>query len=99
MVRLTRIYTKTGDAGQTALGNAERVPKYALRVAVVGTVDEANSMIGIARLETAKLANSDADAMLVRIQNDLFDVGADLCVPSEGPRTEGRLRVADTQTK
>ncbi|MFI4987567.1 MAG: ATP:cob(I)alamin adenosyltransferase, partial [Alphaproteobacteria bacterium] len=74
MVKLTRIYTRGGDKGETSLGDGTRVPKQALRVAAYGTVDEANSVIGIARLHTA----GDADAMLARIQNDLFDLGADL---------------------
>jgi cob(I)alamin adenosyltransferase len=84
MVRLNRIYTRTGDDGTTGLGNGERRPKFDQRVAAYGDVDEANSAIGLARLATAASANSDLamiDAMLKRIQNDLFDLGADLCVP------------------
>ena len=88
MVRLTRIYTKGGDKGRTSLGGGKRVPKHALRVEAYGTVDEANAAIGIARLHASKAA----DAMLVLIQNDLFDLGADLCRPG----TDG-LRVADVQ--
>jgi cob(I)alamin adenosyltransferase len=79
MVRLTRIYTKSGDKGQTSLGNGSRVPKHALRVEAYGTVDEANAVVGLARLATRD--NPEADAMLARIQNDLFDLGADLCTP------------------
>ncbi|MBM3533474.1 MAG: cob(I)yrinic acid a,c-diamide adenosyltransferase [Alphaproteobacteria bacterium] len=88
MVRLTRIYTKGGDKGRTSLGGGKRVPKHALRVEAYGTVDEANAAIGLARLKASKAA----DAMLARIQNDLFDLGADLCRPG----TEG-LRVAEAQ--
>ncbi len=75
MVTLNRIYTKTGDAGETALGDGSRRPKYDLRIAAYGTVDEANCAVGLARLHTA----GELDAMLSRIQNDLFDLGADLC--------------------
>jgi cob(I)alamin adenosyltransferase len=88
MVRLTRIYTKGGDKGRTSLGGGKRVPKHALRVEAYGTVDEANAAIGLARLD----ASQAADAMLARIQNDLFDLGADLCRPG----TDG-LRIADAQ--
>lgn len=90
VVRLTRIYTRGGDKGQTSLGDGTRVAKHALRVEAYGTVDEANAVIGIACLH----AGGEAGAMLARIQNDLFDLGADLCTP-EG---EGmRLRVAAEQ--
>jgi cob(I)alamin adenosyltransferase len=84
MVRLNRIYTRTGDDGTTALGNGERRPKFDRRVAACGEVDETNSAIGLARLATASSSNPDLvaiDAMLKRIQNDLFDLGADLCAP------------------
>ncbi|MCA1939746.1 MAG: cob(I)yrinic acid a,c-diamide adenosyltransferase [Caenispirillum bisanense] len=82
MVQLTRIYTRGGDTGKTSLGNGTRVAKHDLRVESYGTVDEANAVLGIARLHTA---GSAADQMLMRIQNDLFDLGADLCIPpSEG---------------
>ena len=77
MVVLNRIYTRTGDGGDTALGNGARVAKYDARVAAYGTVDEANATIGMARLH----ADGDMDAALMRIQNDLFDLGADLCRP------------------
>ena len=93
MVRLTRIYTRGGDEGQTSLGGGARVAKYDLRVAAYGTVDEANAAIGIARLHTA----GEADAMLSRIQNDLFDLGADLCRPETGEAASSALRVADSQ--
>ena len=90
MIRLDRIVTRGGDGGQTSLGDGTRVPKDALRVDAYGTVDEANAAIGLLRLHTA--GDAEADAMLARIQNDLFDVGADLCVPGEMGE---RLRVTD----
>jgi cob(I)alamin adenosyltransferase len=77
MVVLNRIYTKTGDAGETALGNGARVAKHSLRVSAYGTVDETNATLGMARLHAA----GEIDAALARIQNDLFDLGADLCRP------------------
>ena len=95
MVRLTRIYTRGGDAGDTSLGDGARVPKHALRVAAYGTVDEANAAIGIARLH----ANAESDEMFGRIQNDLFDLGADLCTPEGGRRAAGALRIAPAQTE
>jgi cob(I)alamin adenosyltransferase len=79
MVQLTRIYTRGGDAGETSLGSGKRVPKYDTRVAAYGTVDETNSVIGVARLNVD--SSSDIDDMLARVQNDLFDLGADLCTP------------------
>ena len=97
MVRLTRIYTRGGDSGETSLGDGARVPKHALRVAAYGTVDEANAAIGIARLH----ADAEADAMLARIQNDLFDLGADLCTPEGGRRgaTRQALRMSAAQVE
>jgi cob(I)alamin adenosyltransferase len=95
MVTLNRIYTKTGDKGETALGDGTRIPKHSLRIAAYGTVDEANAAIGLARLHTT----GALDEKLARIQNDLFDLGADLCVPETAKRTEGRLRVSDTQVE
>jgi cob(I)alamin adenosyltransferase len=77
MVVLSKIYTKTGDAGETALGNGARVAKHSLRVSAYGTVDETNATIGLARLHAA----GDLDTALQRISNDLFDLGADLCRP------------------
>ena len=95
MVRLTRIYTRSGDTGTTALGNGARVVKHALRVEAMGTVDEANAVVGVARLHAA----GDADAMLARIQNDLFDLGADLCTPVQADEAPGQaLRVTAGQT-
>src|SRR5262249_27712931 len=82
MVRLTRIYTRGGDKGDTSLGDGSRVPKQSLRVEAYGTVDEANAAVGLARLHAA--GDPEADAMLARIQNDLFDLGADLCTPENG---------------
>jgi cob(I)alamin adenosyltransferase len=93
MVKLTRIYTRGGDKGQTSLGDGARRPKQDLRVAAYGTVDEANAAIGLARLTT----EAETDAMLARIQDDLFDLGADLCVPG-GDREDGaRLRIVQAQ--
>lgn len=84
MVVLNKIYTRTGDAGETALGSGQRVSKAHLRIAAYGTVDEANAAIGLVRLHTADSALARLDAMLLRIQNELFDLGADLCVPDDG---------------
>ncbi len=97
MVVLNRIYTKTGDAGTTALGTGERVPKTSPRIAAYGTVDETNAVIGVARTQLAG-TEPDVDAMLLRVQNDLFDLGADLCVPDKGQKLPYEpLRIADTQ--
>jgi cob(I)alamin adenosyltransferase len=97
MVVLNRIYTKTGDAGTTALGNGERVAKTSPRIAAYGTVDETNATIGMVRVHLGQ-ANPDVDTMLVRIQNDLFDLGADLCVPDRGEKLEYEpLRMTDAQ--
>jgi len=95
MVKLDKIYTRGGDAGETSLGGGKRVAKHDLRVAAYGTADEANAVIGLARLH----AKGDADAMLARIQNDLFDLGADLCTPSAGNKAKGALRVSAAQVK
>jgi cob(I)alamin adenosyltransferase len=97
MVVLNRIYTRTGDDGTTALGTGERRKKYDLRIEAYGTLDEVNAVIGVARLHTA--GDAMLDAMLARIQNDLFDVEADLCMPSatgKGPQG-ARLNVTDAQ--
>ena len=98
MVVLNRIYTRTGDAGETALGDGSRVPKTSARVGAYGTVDETNATLGLARLH----AKGEAEAALSRIQNDLFDLGADLC----RPQTEGEenaeyppLRVSASQVE
>jgi len=100
MVKLDRIYTRGGDSGDTSLSDGSRVRKDSLRVESFGTVDEANAAIGVARLH----ADGEADAMLARIQNDLFDLGADLCVPA-APGAPGakpdksRLRIAAAQVE
>jgi cob(I)alamin adenosyltransferase len=94
MVVLNRIYTRTGDDGTTSLGSGARRKKYDLRVAAYGTLDEVNAVIGIARLHTA--ADTALDASLSRIQNDLFDVEADLCLAEKGPGG-ARLTVTDAQ--
>ena len=93
MVKLTRIYTRGGDKGKTSLGNGARVAKHDLRVAAYGTVDEANAAIGVARLHT----KGEADKMLARIQNDMFDLGADLCRPDTPPPKGPVLRIIDAQ--
>ena len=96
MVKLTRIYTRGGDKGETSLGDGSRVKKFDPRVAAYGTVDEANAAIGVARIACRE--DTEVDAMLARIQNDLFDLGADLCTPlvrDEAPNKA--LRIAQTQ--
>jgi len=94
MVVLNRIYTRTGDKGDTALGSGTRVPKCALRIETFGTVDETNAAIGVARLSSA----GELDAMLARVQNDLFDLGADLCIPEDdSERSQKALRIAQSQ--
>jgi cob(I)alamin adenosyltransferase len=93
MVKLTRIYTRGGDEGYTSLGNGKRVKKYSDRPSAYGAVDEANAAIGLARIE----AVSTVDAMLSMIQNDLFDVGADLCTPNEEDPKYPPLRITQTQ--
>ncbi len=96
MVVLNRIYTRTGDDGTTALRNGERRKKYDLRIACYGTVDETNAAVGIVRLHTSH--DAEIDAMLGRIQNDLFDLGADLCSPAKGKGADGaRLTVTEAQ--
>jgi cob(I)alamin adenosyltransferase len=91
MVKLTRIYTRGGDKGATSLGDGKRVAKHDPRVAAYGAVDEANAAVGVARLHVS----GAADEMLQRIQNDLFDLGADLCRPDDGKREA--LRIVDAQ--
>ena len=95
MVQLTRIYTRGGDKGKTSLGNGSRVAKHAPRVAAYGTVDECNSVIGLVRLHTS----DEADATLARIQNDLFDLGADLCTPEEEAPAYPPLRITAAQVE
>ncbi|PID36382.1 MAG: ATP:cob(I)alamin adenosyltransferase [Rhodobacterales bacterium] len=98
MVTLSRIYTRTGDKGQTALGNGERRAKHDLRVEAYGTVDEVNACAGLVRLHT----KGEMDAALARIQNDLFDLGADLCRPDMAKDADAEyppLRVVDAQVE
>ena len=97
MVVLSKIYTRTGDDGTTALGSGRRVSKFALRVECYGTLDETNAAIGLARLHTR--SDPALDAMLARIQNDLFDLGAELCHPDESKDARGRLSVSDAQVE
>jgi cob(I)alamin adenosyltransferase len=97
MVVLTKIYTRTGDDGTTALGDGERLAKYHARIAAYGTVDEANAAIGVAR-HALTATDETVDAILARIQNDMFDLGADLCVPARGkPLPYTPLRITDAQ--
>jgi cob(I)alamin adenosyltransferase len=96
MVKLNKIYTRTGDDGTTGLGTGERRKKYDLRIAAYGTIDETNAAIGVARLHTGR--DAVLDAVLSRIQNDLFDVGADLCTPDAGNKSgAARLTVTANQ--
>ena len=96
MVVLNKIYTRTGDDGTTALGSGERRKKYDLRIAAYGTLDETNAAIGVARLHTT--GEVALDSSLARIQNDLFDLGADLCTPGKGRGPDGaRLTVTPAQ--
>ena len=97
MVKLNKIYTRTGDKGETSLVNGHRVSKHSIRPTAFGTVDEVNSIIGICRLHTAPLADNSFDMMLARIQNDLFDLGADLATPFGEERPNEVLRVTDNQ--
>jgi cob(I)alamin adenosyltransferase len=98
MVVLNRIYTRSGDDGTTALGTGERRKKYDLRIACYGTVDEANAAIGVVRLHTSR--DVEIDAMLGRIQNDLFDLGADLCSPVTGQgKGPGGARLAVSEAQ
>ena len=95
MVTLTKIYTRGGDKGETSLGDGTRIAKHDLRVDAYGSVDETNATIGLVRLHTT----GDMDKMLERIQNDLFDLGADLCTPEEGRRSAGALRIVAEQVE
>ena len=95
MVVLNRIYTKTGDGGETRLASGEPVSKTDARVAAYGSVDELNAVIGVARLHSGQ--NDRIDAMLARIQNELFDLGADLATPHEPPPKWEALRILDSQ--
>ena len=93
MVRLDKIYTRGGDNGETSLSDGSRVAKYDIRVETYGTVDEANAHIGLARLD----CDSQTDAMLGRIQNDLFDLGADFSRPVTGEKSKHELRIVQSQ--
>src|SRR5258708_31756877 len=97
MVVLNRIYTRSGDDGTTALGTGERRKKYDLRIEAYGTLDEVNAVIGIVRLHMAD--DPVLDVVLSRIQNDLFDVEADLCMPSEGGKGPGGATLAVTDAQ
>ena len=100
MVVLSKIYTKTGDAGETALGNGARVAKHSLRVTAYGNVDEVNATVGMARLHAKSSESAEMDAALARISNDLFDLGADLCTPDrhlDESAQYPRLRIIDGQ--
>ena len=103
MVKLTRIYTKGGDKGKTALSSGQRVVKHHPRVAAYGTVDETNAAVGLARLHTGTLAGAladpDADGILSRVQNDLFDLGADLATPDADNPEFPPLRIVPEQTE
>jgi len=99
MVKLNKIYTKTGDAGTTGLGTGERVSKNSLRISAYGTVDETNSAIGMVRAYLGS-GYPGLDKKLERIQNDLFDLGADLCVPDRGEKPKHEpLRISDAQVE
>jgi cob(I)alamin adenosyltransferase len=100
MVVLNRIYTRTGDSGETALGSGERVSKADTRIEAYGTVDETNTVIGLVRLHTTQAELALLDEMLGRIQNELFDLGADLCVPDRGQKLEWEpLRILPSQAE
>lgn len=95
MVTLSKIYTRGGDKGETSLGDGSRRPKFDLRVEAYGTVDEANATIGLVRQHTT----GDVDTLLSRVQNDLFDLGADLCTPEDQERRAGALRIEASQVE
>ncbi|MEM8688531.1 MAG: cob(I)yrinic acid a,c-diamide adenosyltransferase [Pseudomonadota bacterium] len=100
MVVLNKIYTKTGDRGSTALGTGERVVKHHTRISAYGTVDETNAAIGMARQSTISDDLAKLDEMLGRVQNDLFDLGADLCTPDRGEKLEWEpLRISQAQVE
>jgi len=100
MVRLTRIYTRGGDGGETSLADGSRVKKYALRVEVMGAIDETNAAIGVVRLHTSgRHAFAGIDNMLARIQNDLFDLGADIATPEAEEPGKPALRMTSQQVE
>jgi cob(I)alamin adenosyltransferase len=98
MVRLNKIYTRTGDSGDTGLGDGARRPKYDVRVAAYGEIDELNCVIGLARLHTREPDLARIEKTLARVQNDLFDLGADLCVPPKPDETHA-LRIVPPQVE
>ncbi len=95
-MRLDRIYTRGGDAGQTSLGDGARVAKHHPRVAVLGDLDEANAALGVALLA---VADPEVRALLARVQNELFDLGADLCRPEKPDEARTPLRIVETQVE
>ncbi len=98
MVILNKIYTRTGDEGTTSLGTGERVKKHSLRISAYGTIDETNACVGLVRQHTQDSSVENIDQMLARIQNDLFDLGADLCAPDNGEKLEYTpLRITQPQ--
>jgi len=97
MVKLNKIYTRTGDSGETSLVNGHRVSKHSVRPSAFGSVDELNSILGVCRLHTGQMQDSKFDEMLSRIQNDLFDLGADLATPHNESRGDGDLRITEGQ--
>jgi cob(I)alamin adenosyltransferase len=102
MVKLNKIYTRTGDKGETGLGDGSRLPKHAPRVAAYGDIDETNSILGLAviALQASSDGHSDLITILARIQNDLFDLGADLCVPEQDAEEPGSsLRMTASQVE
>ncbi len=101
MVKLNKIYTRTGDDGETGLGDGTRVPKHGARVSAYGDVDEANAAIGVALVAIeAESGTTDVASLLRTVQNDLFDLGADLCVPdSDAPDAPEALRITDAQVE
>jgi len=100
MVILNKIYTRTGDEGYTALGTGERLKKHAVRISAYGTIDETNACIGLVRLHTREDGDKAIDQMLARVQNDLFDLGADLSTPDTGEKPEHEpLRIIDSQVE
>ena len=99
MVKLNKIYTRTGDNGETSLVNGHRVSKHSVRPSAFGSVDELNSILGVCRLHTGAMQDQKFDAMLSRIQNDLFDLGADLATPETETRNDGDLRITESQVE
>ena len=99
MVKLNKIYTRTGDDGETSLVNGHRVSKHSLRPSAFGAVDEVNSILGVCRLHTRELEDPRPDEMLARIQNDLFDLGADLATPITDKAGKHDLRISETQVR